>query len=70
VCIKNNNNSNRSTLLLAKIIRLDLSLCTSVNGMLGAEAGCRLADVLCRKREKPYVIGMNFVSAKFSFAIL
>ena len=49
------------------IVGLDLPLCAF---LLGTEAGYfmhRLADALCRKREKPYGVVMN---ARLSFAIL
>ena len=41
-------------------------LCFSADGMLGTEAGYfmhQLADVLCRKWEKPYGVLMSFVSS-------
>ena len=67
--------SDANTLLLVMIVGLDLPLCAFlyIDGMLGREAGYfmhRLADVLCRKWEKPYGVVMGFVRARLSFAIL
>ena len=70
-CILLRMRNNGSILLLVMIFRLDLPLCAfSVDSMLGTEAGYFIAEVLCRKWEKPYGVVMSFVRARLSFAIL